>query len=294
MLPRSAAAAEPTRRVAPRANPASSEAGFPALPDLGHGPRHPFVLPALPYAEGALAPAISARTVYFHYRRHHAGYVAALNRLLAARPPGAEPLVTIIRNSAGDPARAGLFNNAAQVWNHSFYWRNLTPGGGGRPGGIIAAAIDRSFGGYPAFRERLIAAAISQFGSGWVWLCAEGDGTGLTIRRTANAETPIQVPGVTPLLTIDVWEHAYYLDTQNRRADHVTQLVDRLLNWSFANRILETLRRPANPTPNPPGTAAAAPPQPERPARQPPATLQRASAPADTRAASLARLARRR
>jgi Fe-Mn family superoxide dismutase len=293
MLPRSAA--EPTRRVARAPTPVSSEAGIPVLPDLGHGRRSPFVLPALPYAEAALAPVISARTVRFHHHRHHAGYVATLNRLLASQPPADQPLVTILRNSAGTPARASLFNNAAQVWNHSFYWRCLTPGGGGRPRGTIGAAIDHSFGSYPVFRDRLIAAAVGQFGSGWAWLCAEGDR--LTLRRTANAETPVQVPGITPLLAIDVWEHAYYLDTQNRRSEHVTLVVDRLLNWPFANRILEAHRRALAPAPIAAPAPVTAGPRPVAPLPSPPpplATAWRTPPLVDNRATAFARLARRR
>ncbi len=299
MLPRSAP--EPTRRPARGPNPVSSEADAPALPDLGHGRHRPFVLPALPYAEGALAPTISARTMHYHYHRHHAGYVATLNRLLADSLPtdptlASQSLISIIRSSADNAARTGLFNNAAQVWNHSFYWRCLLPGGGGRPGGAIASAIDRTFGHYATFREHMIGAAVGQFGSGWAWLCVEGDR--LTIRRTANARTPVQVPGLTPLLTIDVWEHAYYLDSQNRRADHVTQVVDRLLNWPFVNAILEAHQRALNPVPaqrlaptgNLPTTTAIHTPRLPAPVPSPAPSWQVA----DTRAASFARLARRR
>ncbi len=262
--------------------PVASEAGAPALPDLGHGTRHPFVLPPLPYALGALAPAISARTLQFHYHRHHAGYVATLNRLLAGQPAAAagQSLVALIRDGLGRSTRTGVFNNAAQVWNHSFYWRCLTPSGGGAPTGTIAAAVEAGFGSYATFRNALVAASLEQFGSGWAWLCAEGDR--LTLRRTGNAETPIQAEGVTPLLVIDVWEHAYYLDYQNRRADHVAQVIDRLLDWPFAGRILDAHRRQAGLTAAPTG------PQPDAgPATRP-------TRPAETWAASLSRLARRR
>lgn len=221
--------------------PAPARVEDPASSDMGHGARAPFALPALPYAEGALAPVISARTVHFHYLRHHAGYIATLNRLLVNHPLAAESLVTVIRESAGTATRSGVFNNAAQVWNHGFYWRSLSPQGGGRPSGNLTAAINRDFGDFATFRTRLIESAAGQFGSGWTWLCAEGDR--LTIRRTGNAETPIQQPDITPLLTLDVWEHAYYLDYQNRRVDHLTQVVDRLLDWSFAEANLEAHRR---------------------------------------------------
>jgi len=298
MLPRPAV--DSTRRPVRGPAPLLPEADAPTLPDLGHGRRAPFALPALPYAETALAPVISAKTIYFHYHRHHAGYVATLNRLLAGQPSPSpnRSLIAILRGSAEAPSQAALFNNAAQVWNHSFYWHCLTPGGGGRPGGALAAAIDRTFGSYATFREHMIAAAVGQFGSGWAWLCVEGDR--LTIRRTANAQSPIQVPGLTPLLTIDVWEHAYYLDVQNRRADHVTRMVDRLLNWSFATRIFEAHQRALAPpftaappmpvlAPLPAQTTSAPPPAPLQ--EPPPIPVWRI---ADTRAASLARLARRR
>jgi len=276
MLPRAAAAS-------PQRPPAQARAQAPAASDLGHGARRPFVLPPLPYAESALAPVISARTLHFHYHRHHAGYLATLNRLLANHPLASESLVTIIRESAGTSTRSGLFNNAAQVWNHGFYWRSLTPRGGGRPGGALGAAIDRDFGNADSFRVRLIEAAVGQFGSGWTWLCAEGDR--LTIRRTGNAETPIQQPGITPLLTIDVWEHAYYLDYQNRRIDHVSQVVDRLLDWTFAARNFEAHQdRNGRPAVAPEPAAAA-------PA---PATALLATRAVESRAASFSRLARSR
>ncbi len=262
----------------------TAEAGAPALPDLGHGGRRPFVVPPLPYAESALAPAISARTVHFHYHRHHAGYVAALNRLLIGHPLAGQPLLTVIRESAGRSTHTALFNNAAQVWNHSFYWRCLTPGGGGRPGGALGAALNAGFGSYANLRQDLAAAAVGQFGSGWAWLCAEGDR--LTIRRTANADTPLLVSGLTPLLVIDVWEHAYYLDYQNRRADHAAQVIDTLLNWPFANRVFEAHLRGAGLVANP--APQSSPPQ------SSPSPLPRPARTTDTRAATFARLARSR
>ena len=257
--------------------PPPGEIGEPAIPDLGHGARAPFQPPPLPYPIRGLAPTISARTVQFHYRRHHAGYLAALNRLLDGHALAGEALIPVIRASHGGAAPGALFNNAAQVWNHSFYWRCLVPGGGRPPTGPLAAAIDRDFGGLPALREQLIATATGQFASGWAWLCAENGR--LSLRRTGNADTPIRQPGVVPLLTIDVWEHAYYLDYQNRRADHVTRVIDRLLNWGFATTVYDAhLNRPA-----------AAPPPPPRPQ-----TTTTTAPPAETRAATFARLARRR
>lgn len=280
LLPRPPAAAVPTTRADA---PVRGETGEPAIPDLGHGAHAPFLLPPLPFAARSLVPTISARTVQFHYRRHHAGYLASLNRLLTGHALAGEALIPVIRDSHGGAAPGSLFNNAAQVWNHSFYWRCLAPGGGRAPASRLATAIERDFGGLPALRDGLIANAGSQFGSGWVWLCAESGR--LTLRRTGNADTPVRHPGVTPLLTIDVWEHAYYLDYQNRRADHVTRVIDRLLNWPFAGAIFEAhLDRL--------GTA------PDQPARPPAAAAVSAplppALPADSRSATFSRLARLR
>ena len=276
LLPRPPAAALPTTAAG---SPIRGETGEPAIPDLGHGPQAPFVLPPLPYPARTLAPTISTRTVQFHYRRHHAGYLATLNRLLINHPLAGAALIPVIRDSYGSGA---LFDSAAQVWNHSFYWRCLVPGGGRAPGGRLAEAIQRDFGGLPTLREALIASATGQFGSGWAWLCAEQGR--LTLHRTANADTPVRHPGTTPLLTIDVWEHAYYLDYQNRRADHVTRVVDRLLNWPFAAAIFEAHldRIEASMAPMAPIAPMAVPEPP------PPAALW----PADTRSAVFSRLAR--
>lgn len=190
-------------------------------------------LPPLPYARSALAPHISEQTLTFHYGKHHQAYVDTLNRKLEGRREANAPLEEIIRQTAGDLDRAGVFNNAAQVWNHTFYWRSMTPNGGGAPSGDIAKAIDRDFGGYEGFREAFAKAGAGQFGSGWAWLSVR-DG-GLEIRKTPNAETPLTEAGATPLLAMDVWEHAYYLDYQNRRPDYVSAFLDHLINWNFAN-----------------------------------------------------------
>ena len=259
------------------------EIGEPAIPDLGHGPRAPFQLPPLPYAARSLAPIVSARTVQYHHRRHHAGYLINLNRQLAGLPLAGEALIPVIRASYRGAEPGGLFNNAAQLWNHSFYWRCIAPGGGKPPGGRLGAAIERDFGGFPALRERLIAAAAGQFGSGWAWLCAENGR--LALRRTGNADTPVRHPGVTPLLTIDVGEHAYYLDYQNRRGDHVTALVDRLLNWPFAAAIFEAhLDRLEVAAPVSTPTSAGLPLT---------ALVPAVARPADSRSATFSRLARR-
>jgi superoxide dismutase, Fe-Mn family len=189
-------------------------------------------LPELPYAKDALAPVISANTLEFHYGKHHKAYVDNLNKLIAGTDLAEADLETVIKKVAGDPARAGIFNNAAQVWNHSFYWKCLKAGGGGAPTGNLAAKITAAWGSYEKFAEELKNAGVTQFGSGWAWLVV--DGGQLKITKTANADTPI-AHGVKPLLTLDVWEHAYYLDYQNRRPDYLGAVIARLLNWDFVN-----------------------------------------------------------
>ncbi|MDQ6619329.1 MAG: superoxide dismutase [Pseudomonadota bacterium] len=191
----------------------------------------PFSLPPLPFAEDALAPVISANTLGFHYGKHHKAYVDNLNKLVAGTEYEAMSLEQIVSATSGKADKAGIFNNAAQVWNHTFYWNCLRGNGGGTPTGDIAQRVEAAFSGFDNFKKELANAAVTQFGSGWAWLVAEGDT--LKIVKTANAETPI-VKGMRPLLTIDVWEHAYYLDYQNRRPDHVNAVIDKLLNWNFA------------------------------------------------------------
>ena len=187
-------------------------------------------LPALPYAENALDPHYSAKTISFHYGKHHKTYVDNLNKLIAGTPLESKSLEDIIMASAGDSSKAGLFNNAAQVWNHTFFWNCMRPGGGGRPKGDPAARIDSTFGSYEKFAEQFKAAAVGRFGSGWAWLVL--DGGALKITSTANADTPM-AGKQTALLTVDVWEHAYYLDYQNRRPDFVQAFLDHLVNWDF-------------------------------------------------------------
>ena len=193
----------------------------------------PFSLPPLPYADNALEPLISANTLSFHYGKHHKTYVDNLNKLVEGKDLATMSLEDIIKKSAGNPDMAGVFNNAAQIWNHTFYWNSLKPNGGGKPTGAIAAAIDKDLGGYDKFKADFAAAAVTQFGSGWAGLVSDA-GT-LKIVKTGNAEVPL-TKGQTPLLTIDVWEHAYYLDYQNLRAKYVETLIDKLLNWDFANK----------------------------------------------------------
>lgn len=185
----------------------------------------------LPYAENALEPVISARTVGFHYGKHHKGYVDNLNKLIAGTGTEGLPLERIIRDTADVPDKAAVFNNAAQVWNHAFFWNSLKPDGGGEPPAALRRKIEESFGSVEACREALLSAAVSQFGSGWAWLVL--DQGGLKAVKTANAGVPLTM-GVKPLLTVDVWEHAYYLDYQNRRADFVRAVLEKLINWDFA------------------------------------------------------------
>jgi len=189
-----------------------------------------FELPSLPYADTALEPYYSAKTFSFHHGKHHKAYVDNLNKLLPGSPFENSTLEEIIMAVAGDATKAGFFNNAAQVWNHTFFWNCMKPGGGGAPSGALAAKIDAAFGSYEKFAEQFKAAAVGRFGSGWAWLVL--DGGELKIMSTPNAETPM-TGGKKALLTVDVWEHAYYLDFQNRRPDFVQTFLDQLVNWDF-------------------------------------------------------------
>tara|TARA_R110001606_G_scaffold10070_15_gene42989 strand:- start:554 stop:1159 length:606 start_codon:yes stop_codon:yes gene_type:complete len=191
-----------------------------------------FTLPALPYAQDALAPHISAETLDFHHGKHHAAYVTNLNKLLDGHELAGKSLEDVVKASAGKADMAGIFNNAAQVWNHTFYWNSMTPNGGGAPNGDLASMIERDFGSLDAFKTAFATAGATQFGSGWAWLVLK-DGK-LEIRKTGNAETPITEAGVTPLLTMDVWEHAYYVDFRNRRPDYIATFLSDLVNWDFA------------------------------------------------------------
>jgi len=190
-----------------------------------------FTLPELPYAQDALEPYISANTLSFHYGKHHQAYVTNLNNLLKDSDMAKLSLEDIIMKTAGDSSKAGIFNNAAQVWNHTFYWHSMKPGGGGAPKGALAQKITKDFGTYDAFKEAFKTAGATQFGSGWAWLVIE-KGT-LKVTKTPNADLPM-VHGQTALLTMDVWEHAYYLDYQNRRPDYITTFLDKLVNWDYA------------------------------------------------------------
>jgi len=193
------------------------------------------MLPPLPYDQSALQPVISANTLGFHHGKHHKTYVDTLNKLIAGTEFVDLPLEKIIKATAGHADHAEIFNNAAQVWNHTFYWHSLKPKGGGEPPAALKRLMEASFGSVDACRKELANAAVGQFGSGWAWMVQDGDK--LKIAKTADADNPL-AHGEKALLTIDVWEHAYYLDYQNRRADHVNGLLDKLINWEFATENL--------------------------------------------------------
>jgi Fe-Mn family superoxide dismutase len=190
-----------------------------------------FTLPALPWAENALEPIISAKTINFHYGKHHKTYLDNLNKFSAGTEFADMPLIKVLLATAGRPEHATLFHNAAQVWNHTFYWSGLRAKGGGDPPASLKQKIERDFGSVDACKKELSATAVEEFGSGWAWLVMDGDK--LRIMKTSNADTPV-TQGLRPLLTIDVWEHAYYLDYQNKRVDHVNAVIHGLLNWDFA------------------------------------------------------------
>jgi Fe-Mn family superoxide dismutase len=187
----------------------------------------PFQLPPLPYAKDALVPHVSAETFDYHHGKHHQTYVTKLNGIIQGTANEGKSLEDLIRSSDG-----GLFNNAAQVWNHTFFWNSMKPAGGGAPSGDLAAAIDRDFGGLAQFKEAFTQAAINRFGSGWAWLIV--DGGKLRVVDTANADTPVRTAGHHALLTIDVWEHAYYIDYRNDRAAFTKVFLEHLVNWDFA------------------------------------------------------------
>ncbi|MCD6034728.1 MAG: sodB [Rickettsiales bacterium] len=191
-----------------------------------------FTLPPLPYAQDALEPHITANTLSFHYGKHHQAYVTNLNKLVEGTDLANASLEEVIKKSAGDATKAGIFNNSAQVWNHTFYWHSMKPQGGGKPQGSLAKQIEADFGSYDKFVEEFKNAATTQFGSGWAWLVVDGSGK-LKVTKTGNADLPM-VHGQTAILTIDVWEHAYYLDFQNRRPDYISTFLDKLANWQFA------------------------------------------------------------
>ncbi len=198
-----------------------------------------FQLAPLPYAPTALAPYISEQTLGFHHGKHHQTYVTNLNNLVKGTPQESASLEEIIKDAAGKADKVAFFNNAGQVWNHDFFWNSMKANGGGEPTGQIATLIKESFGGLDAFKNEFKTTAVGQFGSGWGWLVL--DGGKLKVTKTANADLPL-VHGQTAVLTCDVWEHAYYLDYQNRRPDFVQAFLDHLVNWDFANANLAKAR----------------------------------------------------
>lgn len=190
-----------------------------------------YKLPNLPYDYAALEPHISKSTLEFHHDKHHAGYVSKFNDAVKGTDFDSQPIEDVIKAVADDTEQSGLFNNAAQAWNHTFYWHSMKPNGGGEPTGDLAQKIKDDFGSYEAFAEAFKAAGASQFGSGWAWLVLEGDT--LKVTKTPNAVDPLTKNQV-PLLTMDVWEHAYYLDYQNQRPAYISTFLDSLVNWEFA------------------------------------------------------------
>jgi Fe-Mn family superoxide dismutase len=198
------------------------------------------ILPPLPYALDALEPHVSRRTLAVHFGRHHAGYVEKSRRLIEHTPLGSASIEEVVRASADQPDR-NLFNAAAQAWNHTFYWSSMHPAGGGEARGPVAALIEASFGAQSAFRQEFVATAGNHFGSGWIWLVLEGER--LRIVATNNADTPLNSAQI-PLLTIDMWEHAYYLDYQHRRMDYISAFMAHLINWDFANSNLAAAFQP--------------------------------------------------
>lgn len=205
----------------------SAKAGHPQANQL----KAPFQLPDLPYPASALEPHLSANTFSFHHGKHHAAYVTNLNNLIKETPLVNQSLEEIILAAAKDTSKAGIFNNAAQVWNHTFYWYSMKPNGGGKPVGNLAKKIDEDFGSFEKFKEEFKQAGVTQFGSGWAWLVL--DQGKLKVTKTPNADLPL-AHGQIALLTADVWEHAYYLDYQNRRPDYLGVFLDHLVNWEFA------------------------------------------------------------
>lgn len=195
----------------------------------------PIALPPLPFDQGALAPVISANTLSFHYGKHHKTYVETLNKLIVGTEFADMPLENIIRATSEQSEHTDIFHNAAQAWNHTFYWNSLKPRGGGEPSAQLKRMMEASFGGVEQCKKELAQAAVTQFGSGWAWLVQDGDK--LKILKTPDANNPL-TEVVKPLLTVDVWEHAYYLDYQNGRVDHVNALIDKLANWDFATENL--------------------------------------------------------
>ena len=216
-----------TVQAADANNPPTEPPVLPPKPSNGGA----YSLPILSYAENALNPVISTETISYHYGKHHQAYVNKLNELVAGTAFADMPLDMLIAATAKDSQHKAIFNNAAQTWNHNFYWQSLKPNGGGEPPAALKTKLESSFGSVDAAKKALADAAMTQFGSGWAWLVADGDK--LKVVQTTNADVPF-TEGLKPLLNIDVWEHAYYIDYRNKRADYVNALLDKLINWEFA------------------------------------------------------------
>lgn len=194
-----------------------------------------YELPPLPFGYSDLEPHITAKTFEFHHDKHHAAYVTNYNNMVKDTPMDSMSLEEVIKATAGDASKVGIFNNAAQAWNHTFYWNCMKPNGGGTPTGDLANKINADFGSFDAFKEQFKQAGATQFGSGWAWLVLD-NGT-LKVAKTLNADNPL-TQGQKPLLTMDVWEHAYYIDYQNRRPDYISTFMDKLINWDFVSQQL--------------------------------------------------------
>lgn len=231
LMAAAAASAASVSGLALAADPAPQAAGGKARIDL----------PKLPWEQGALDPVISSLTVGIHYGKHHAGYVDNLNKLLVGNALEGRSLEEIVRETNGKADKVALFNNAAQTWNHTFFWHSLSPKGGGKPGADVLGKLNDAFGSFDDFRKAFLAASGGQFGSGWVWLVADKASKRLMLLKSSNADTPISADVVVPLAVLDVWEHAYYLDYQNRRADYAAAVFDKLLNWRFVEENLTKL-----------------------------------------------------
>jgi Fe-Mn family superoxide dismutase len=197
----------------------------------------PFILPSLPYGDTALEPVISAKTFSFHHQKHHNTYIVNLNKLIDGTEMAKHDLESIIKASFGHADKTAIYNNAAQVWNHTFFWHSMTLPNTQTLGGELLKRVERDFGSVSSFKDAFKTAGTSQFGSGWAWICENTDGK-IVIVKTANADSPI-TQGLNPLLTCDVWEHAYYIDYQNKRPDFLTAFIDSLANWSFAESRLK-------------------------------------------------------
>lgn len=204
--------------------------------------KYPFTLPALPYDKNALAPYMTEKTFEYHHGKHHNAYVQNLNKLLADSDMNSLSLEEIIIESSKDSSKIGIFNNSAQIWNHTFFWHSMKPNGGGRPSGDLFKKIEKDFGGYESFLEKMKIAGATQFGSGWAWLVYDLSKDSLDVVKTANADNPM-TSGKVPLIACDVWEHAYYIDYQNKRPDYINAFLENLVNWDFAEEIFSKLHK---------------------------------------------------